>query len=66
LLKEIVQIEDYSEELVPVSTDHEVITAKNLVSMLGGRIWVEHKQGSGNLFTILLPILEDRIPAEAK
>jgi signal transduction histidine kinase len=62
-LKEIVQIEDHAEALFPSKTDHGLLTAKNLVSMLGGRIWVEYKKDSGNLFTILLPIIDERVPA---
>jgi signal transduction histidine kinase len=63
ILKEVIQIEDQTEVLLPAKTDHGLLIVKNLVSMLGGRIWVEYKKDSGNLFTVLLPIVNERVPA---
>jgi len=65
-LREIVQLEDAGEQIHSSDDDDSsqgLITVKKLVTMLGGRIWVEHKKGTGNTFIILLPISEERIPA---
>jgi signal transduction histidine kinase len=65
-LREIVQLEDTGEKIQSSDAgdpSQGLITVKKLVTMLGGRIWVEHKKGSGNTFIVLLPIIKERIPA---
>jgi signal transduction histidine kinase len=63
VVKELVQIADQSENMLPGKTDDDLLTVKNLVSMLGGRIWVERKNDTGNLVTVLFPLLEEPQPA---
>lgn len=63
-VKEIVQVEDQSSGLIPPEAADGLISARNLVMMLGGRIWAGQKNETGNTITVLLPLVEDRVPIQ--
>ena len=66
IMTQLFELEDAGEQIQSGDGDDPfqgLITVKKLVTMLGGRIWVEHKKGLGNTFIVLLPIIEERIPA---
>jgi signal transduction histidine kinase len=62
-VKEIIQVEDQASALFLQHPGDSLLSARDLVLMLGGRIWVDQRKETGNRVTILLPIVEDRVPA---
>jgi signal transduction histidine kinase len=61
--KEIVQVDEQDNEFFSPKPEDSLLSARSLVLMLGGRIWVEQRVESGNRVTILLPIVDERVPA---